>query len=395
MKFFLYRAVFGLIFIFVLMAVIALARGYRPNITERKLESTGILVASSSPDGAKVYVNGKLEGATNSNVIVKPGMYDIEIKKDGYTPWKKRLSIKGELVIKTDALLLPQNPSLSPVTSLGVIKALTSPSGDKVIILSDSGDVEKDGIYLLENNRNPLSIINPLKILILKTHLPQNINLNSVEVEFSPDEKEMLITVEGIDSQSLSRVYLISSEEKTLKPIDVTASVDTIRLAWEKENQKILSRSLATLKKPLNKIAPDIFDVVTFSPNEEKILYRAVKDFEIPLVIKPRLIARNQSPEMRSIQKGNLYMYDSKEDMNFEIKNTESPLWYPDSSHLVIQGKDNISIMDYDGTNSRVVYSGPFEKKFVEVTKDGKLFILLNLNSQKGTLPDLYSVGIR
>ena len=88
-------------------------------------------------------------------------------------------------------------------------------------------------------------------------------------------------------------------------------------------------------------------------------------------------------------------MYDSKEDMNFEIKNTESPLWYPDSSHLVIQGKDNISIMDYDGTNSRVVYSGPFEKKFVEVTKDGKLFILLNLNSQKGTLPDLYSVGIR
>jgi hypothetical protein len=122
------RLILGGLFVFVLFTLIAYARGYRFNLSQKKLDSTGILVASSYPDGAKIFLNGELFGATNENIIIEPGEYNVEIKKDGFTSWSKSLKIKGELVIKADALLFPKNPSLSPVTSLGLVFAQTSPT---------------------------------------------------------------------------------------------------------------------------------------------------------------------------------------------------------------------------------------------------------------------------
>ena len=147
MQFILRKIILGIVFVCVLIGLIAVGRGYRFSPKEKSLSSTGILVASSFPDGSMILLNGELKGATNSNVIVTPGEYDIEIKKDGFSSWKKRLKIKGELVLKADALLFPQNPTLSPVTSLGITKAVSSSSGDKIVIFSESNNPEKDGIY--------------------------------------------------------------------------------------------------------------------------------------------------------------------------------------------------------------------------------------------------------
>ena len=84
MHFILRKIILGFIFILLLIGLIAVGRGYRFSTKDKSLSSTGILVASSFPDGSMILVNGELKGATNSNIIVKPGDYDIEIKKDGY-----------------------------------------------------------------------------------------------------------------------------------------------------------------------------------------------------------------------------------------------------------------------------------------------------------------------
>src|SRR3989338_11390346 len=123
------------IFIVCLFFVILYTRGYRLSFSERRVVPTGILVASSTPDGASVYIDGKLKGATNINLTLPPGNYDVEIKKEGFTSWRNKLTIKGELVTRTDDLLFPQNPSLTPLTSLGVIKAEYFEKASKVIII--------------------------------------------------------------------------------------------------------------------------------------------------------------------------------------------------------------------------------------------------------------------
>ena len=98
------------IFILILIAVIAYARGYRFNFQEGKVTSTGILSVNSSPNAAKVYINGELKGATDINLTLPYGTYTVEVKKDGYTDWRKEVNLKGEIVMSMDAHLFSKNP---------------------------------------------------------------------------------------------------------------------------------------------------------------------------------------------------------------------------------------------------------------------------------------------
>ena len=69
---------------------IRFARGERFNLETKKLTSTGLLVTTSVPDGASVYLDGKLKTATDDTINLVPGQYQVEIKKDGFHPWKNR-----------------------------------------------------------------------------------------------------------------------------------------------------------------------------------------------------------------------------------------------------------------------------------------------------------------
>lgn len=404
MKSLLIKLTLAGIFILILVALIGYARGYRINFSKKTISPTGILVASSYPNGAKIYLNNKLYGATNSNINLPPGKYWLEIKKDGYSSWKKQITIKGEIVVKVEVLLFPQNPSLSPVTSLGVTKAYFSQNSEKTIIFSQSEDPEKQGVYLLENVKKPISIFNPLKLLVKKSSFSQQFDLKDCQAQFSPDGKEIIFTTP-------SSSYLLSTEELTDQPFDISNSKETIEQAWQKEEKQNLEKILETFKDPMPKIASQSFKIISFSPDESKILYQANKNTNLPLIINPPLIGTNQTKEEREIKKGSLYVYDKKEDKNFRIsisqsliakltKSLELPtpnviLWYPDSNHLVINEEKQISIVDYDGENKQTVYSGPFDPDFLAVTPDGKLLILANLNPQTNKLPDIYAVGVK
>lgn len=421
------KIVLGVIFLLVLAGLIAIARGYRFSPTQKELKSTGILVANSNPDGAKIYVNGKLEGATNSNIILAPGTYNVEIKMDGFTSWQKEITIKGELVLKADALLFPQNPTLSPVTSLGVTHAISSPTGDNIIIFSEAEDIEEDGIYLLENVRNPLSRINPLNMLALKSSFSQefgDFTFKHAEVEFSPDEDEILLSIYDVaesdinvingdevnveptdDEKTLRSIYLMDTGSTTTQPLNVTNSVETIRSSWAEEQTEISEKALKAFKKPLSTTALNSFDILSFSPDETRILYTATQSASLPLVIDPPLVATNQTEQTRDIEPGNIYVYDAEEDRNYRIfgvddfggleQARQALIWYPTSSHIILNEGTSISVIDYDGTNKRTVYSGPFTASFLASSKDGRLFILTNFNSQSGALQDIYSVGIK
>src|SRR4030065_1413993 len=76
-----------------------LASGYRFDFTNGSLRPTGLLVASSLPNQATILVNGKaLKSKTATTLSLTPGEYQVEIKKDGFSSWQKKLLIEKELV---------------------------------------------------------------------------------------------------------------------------------------------------------------------------------------------------------------------------------------------------------------------------------------------------------
>ncbi|MCL4364618.1 PEGA domain-containing protein [Patescibacteria group bacterium] len=387
------RLIFFLLFVAVLGLVIAYARGYRFDFQKGSLNSTGIIAVTSNPKTAKIFINDELKGLTDTNLTLPPGEYNIDIKKDGFTSWSKSVTLKGELVLNIDATLFPTNPSLSPLTNLGIIKAVPLDDSDQTIIFAT------DGIYLFDASHNQLPFFVPLKTIVKKTLLPDTVDFSQASVTVSPDLKQAVFEF-GTGTDQVS--YLMSLETENQEVLNLPSSSKTTLLdAWQKQRDDNFQKILETYPRDFAKIASDSFKIVAFSPSETKVLYQAMDNVTLPAMITPPMIATNQTVETRGLKKNGLYVYDKKEDKNYFIGNWKSinsnfPIqWYFDSRHLVIEENKKISIVDYDNENKQTVYSGPFESNFFTTTSDGKIIVLVNLNPEANKLPDLYLVGIR
>lgn len=383
----LLKAILFVAFFAILTSIIIYARGYRIDFKKKSISSTGILAISSSPKAAKVFVNGELKGATDINLTLAPNTYQVEIKKEGYLTWTRSYSLKGELVLPVEALLFPNNPSLSPLTNLGVVKTIPLDQTGRLIVFADNNDPTKDGIYLFDLGKK-ISLFPPLKKIILKQDLGLgDVDFGQAEVFFSADYKQMI-------ADWGNAAYLLSIDEDGA-PLDVTTSKTVVVDAWEKEKEAEKFKLFETFPKEMVKVATESFKIISFSPDETKVLYKIIRPFDLPIIIKPRMIAVNQTQEERSLKTDSLYVYDKKEDRNYLIPDNENLLWCPDSKHLIFMEDKKISLFGYDGVNKQTVYSGPFESSFFTTTVDGKIVVLINLNPDINKLPDLYLVGIR
>ena len=152
----------------VIFSIIAYARGYRFDFKDKTISSTGILAISSSPKAAKVFINEDLKGVTDLNVTLPPGNYTVEITKEGYISYKRSVVLKGEIVETIDPILFPINPSLSPLSNLGIVNAVRVAQSDNIVLISENEN-ETDGIYLFDASSKPITIFAPLKTLILYT----------------------------------------------------------------------------------------------------------------------------------------------------------------------------------------------------------------------------------
>ncbi len=112
----------GLLLFLVLAPLIVLyVRGIAYDFTRKAFVKTGILAVRSDPKTAQIYIDGKLRRGKEGDIkFLRPAEYNVEIKKDGYHSWGKRLPILPEQVTWASPAfnkinLLLQQPSLTGV----------------------------------------------------------------------------------------------------------------------------------------------------------------------------------------------------------------------------------------------------------------------------------------
>ncbi len=383
--------------------VVFYGRGYRFDFGRGvpSLSGTGLLVATSSPDGAQVFVNDHLTTATANTINLAPGTYEVKIVKEGYLPWQKTLIIKNEVVTKADALLFPTAPKLESITNIGVQSPVLDPSRTKIAYTVASQSAAKNGIYILDTTVRP--------ILTLQSSSSQIINdtintFSKAKLQWSPDGSQLLAGIQGTLSTT---TYLLKTNEFNQNPQDVTETMESVNAAWNKQKTDKEKSLTDSLPKPLKAIVLSDFRVIEWSPDETKILYVASISAELPLIITPRLIGTDSTPEVRNIRKGSLYAYDIKEDRNYKIAdslpnsdnlNLYSPspiMWFPDSKHLIYNRSNKIDIMEYDAGNQTTIYAGPFVDSYVFPWSDGSRVVILTDLGNLNTAPNLYTVGLK
>jgi len=396
----------------VAFGVIKLAQGYRPDISRRTLRPTGLLVATSIPDGAQLWLDGKLTSATNTTLNLSPDEYQVEIKKDGFSSWKKKLKIEKELVTKTDAYLFSTFPDFKALTFTGAASPSLSPDGQKVVFAVSGASAGKDGLWILDLADRPLGLSREPRQLI--QNALKGRDFAKGEYQWSPDSKQILVTLSL--SKSKEENFLLDSDR--LNPatdlIDVTDNLVGIKQRWQQEEKIRQDAQLSKLPPKLLETIDSRVADIQFSPDETKILYTATASASIPQGIISPLPASSTQPESRNLEPGKVYVYDLKEDRNFVVmKNGECKIeniinsqlsirnlqgctlrWFPTSKHIFLVQKDKISIIEYDGTNLVDVYSGTFENSFAFPFPAGnRLLVLTSIG--KDTPPNLYAISLR
>jgi len=393
-----------LIFLTILLAifgstifVIKLAKGYKPDFSQKTFRATGLLVATSIPDGGQIFVDGKLKSATNTTISLSPDTYEVEIKKDGFNLWKKTLKIEKELVVKTEAYLFPQVPDLKALTFTGAANPTLSPDETKVVYSVSKAEIGKNGLWVQELSELPFGISHePRQIL---QSAPGGRDFSKATFRWSQDSKQVLVTLK---SGKTEENFLIDPNtlNSATELIDVTSNLPIIRQQWEKEEKQKRNQRLTKLPPELLEILKAGSKDIVFSLDETKILYTATASAQIKDNLIPQIPAASTQKQERTLKPGQTYIYDIKEDRNFLITETGQKTeglalsWFPTSKHLIQVEKEKITIMEYDGTNRTVVYFGPYEFPFAFPFPSGnKILILTALGKDQPF--NLYAVSLR
>lgn len=384
--------------IFATFLVVLYGRGYRFGFDRGKpaFLGTGLLVVTSRPDGASVFINGHLTTATANTINLSPGEYSVKIFKDGYFAWEKKIKIEKEVVTKADALLFPTAPKLESLTNTGAGNPVQDPSKTRLAYTVASQSARRNGIYILDLTNRPILTLQSASTQIADDTADL---LSDSTFAFSPDGSELVATTSArLDSARLAQTsYLLDTRSFNSSPRDITNTIGNIAITYEREKADKEKARIDSLPKKLRKQIAENFKIFEWSLDDTKILYEASTSATLPLIIEPRLIGTDTTPEQRKLEKGQIFVYDIKEDKNYkiEIKSSKNLHWYPDSDHLINVSDKRIEIMDYDGGNKTTIYAGPFVDSFVFPWSDGSKVVILTDLGNPAITPNLYTIGLK
>ncbi|HZZ98920.1 MAG TPA: PEGA domain-containing protein [Candidatus Saccharimonadia bacterium] len=433
------------------LVAIQFAKGYRPG-QKGILQGTGLLAANSFPNGAQVYLNGKLTTATDNTLNLEPGTYDIQIKKDGYVTWEKSLRIENELVTQTNAVLFPSAPSLTPLTFTGASNLSVSPDGQKIAFYVASASAQaKNGLYVLDLTDSMLSLQHgPRQI----AQAPNTTDFAKAKLLWSPDSAQILVSYDGHNLLlDPNRMNSVSDAQ------DITYQLPTVFSQWEEDLYKRERTRLAKFPDAIQYIATASAKNVYFSPDDYRILYTATASAHLADTLVPPVPSSNTQVQERTLQAGGTYVYDRYEDRNFRvgseilpspvpgIKSSTPALiqqllandlfttprtlaaspsafkllqgktpaetianfqlhysniytgnlqWYPDSKHLIGIKDTAIILKEYDGTNESTIFAGSLVDNFIYPWPNGsKLIILTNFHQSLTAPVNLYAITLK
>jgi len=89
--------------------------------------TTGTIDVSSTPSGAKVYVDGVYRGLTPLKIAINPGTHDVEVRMSGYQTYRARVQVRAGQSVRI-------SPRLARVSTTGVLSIDSTPQGAEVYI---------------------------------------------------------------------------------------------------------------------------------------------------------------------------------------------------------------------------------------------------------------------
>jgi len=357
--------------------------GYRINRDDQTIDikRTGMVGAKSIPEGAKIYIDGIIFGATDNTIPgLEPKTYTLRMVKNGFVAWTKTVEVFPELVTDITAVLVSQSPRLEPLTNTGARSPSISPTLSKIAFFSK--DATSPGVWVIPLVNEGLNLFRSNANNILEDTF-YNQYSEGTSIEWSPDEKNILIEILAGEE---SRFYNVDLTDGTAQ---ATASPELLRESWRTELLEKRSDFIERIEIPEEMVAIATRTDTVWAPDNKKFLYRVVtvSEFEYRVYNMEKPLPVGEKVDTLVFTTSTL---DPQPKVN----------WYSDSFHLILaeleeqSGTGKVSLIRIDGSNLTEVYNNTLHSDRVFSAPGGdKLIILTSFKS--GDQTDLYTVGIR
>jgi len=258
-----------LLFFGALPFILSFALGYKFNAHTLKFVKTGLIYIKTQPEGAKIYLNGKLmpEKSPASMQELIPGVYKITLTLAKYYPWRSEVDVEAGKVSRIDKVILfPLRPDLQQLNQ-----------GE---FSSFRVDIEKGMIYYLDQEnkivyRSNLDGTNFEDIASLPEKFGQ---ISGWEV--SADKGRMFI----FNPNQISVIFLDSRDDYAYS--DSFVSLDfprerIIRVFWHSDSYHLIvltNKHVAVIEsrpqaRPVNLVELNKETTEAFYDNRRQVLY--------------------------------------------------------------------------------------------------------------------------
>ena len=257
------------VFFLGLPLILSYALGYKFNYQSFKFVKTGLIYLKTQPEGAKIYLNGKLypEKTPASIAELLPGVYKVRLELAEHYLWKAEVDVEAGKASRIDKIIFfPLRPVLTQLNS------------------------EKFSTYRVDAKKKTIYYLDQDKKIIYRSNFETNNfeDIASLPEYFTPindwnislDKKKFFawnahqIVVLSLDLESNQEdteapVFLDYDQEKIVNVFWHSDSYHLIVLT-NKNIQVIEARSLA---RPINLIELNKENTVAFFDEERDILF--------------------------------------------------------------------------------------------------------------------------
>lgn len=273
----------GLMILLATILLVFMSRGFSID-RHGKVIQNGLVIISSVPDGAEVYVNDKKEANTGARLVLPAGQYVFELRRAGYQTWKRAIAVEGGTVQRFDyPFLFPTSPDSVMVRSYEVAPSFASQSIDRRWVLVQAPVVNTFELFNLERpNDLPQQLAVPVEVISANTT-----TTGWEEVEWAKDNRHVLLKRHfdrlgqpGYEYILLDREQLAQSRNLSVV-LGFTPTVLALRdqaydqyYAYNQPNASLLT---ATLERPTPQ--PLLDHVLAFEAvGQDRILYATTQD---------------------------------------------------------------------------------------------------------------------
>lgn len=277
--------------------LILITQGFAINWKEFTIIKTGAIYVRSIPINAEIYVNGKQhkseDGIISRGTLIKnlkPGTYEIVIKKEGFSPWIKNISVEKSVVSSESFIKLwEKDPQTKEIASSSIKNFWVTDNG--VLLQDNAGKIRIDSNIIRGNEVVNYSIKTGEIITKDKNNnlffidiANPNISTNIQELFNSLKQRELklpgIVKILTVFPHPFSRSKIIIATKTSLYIIDLK------RVSIEKilETEGIIEVFLDNTRIFVENTEGNIAMVNLLIKNDPEIMYTSSTEIRAPII---------------------------------------------------------------------------------------------------------------